>query len=57
MSVSINHVLLLTQDVDGMAKFFEQALELKAGQRPPFNFPGAWLWNDSSPIIHLGDEK
>jgi catechol 2,3-dioxygenase-like lactoylglutathione lyase family enzyme len=23
------------------------------GDRPPFNFPGAWLWLDDKPVVHL----
>jgi lactoylglutathione lyase len=53
MKIEINHVLLRTADIEGMIQFFEQSLNLENGYRPPFNFPGAWLWGDDKPLIHL----
>ncbi len=53
MSFSLNHIHLLTHDMEVMSQFFEQILELKKGYRPPFNFPGAWLWSDNKPLVHL----
>jgi lactoylglutathione lyase len=55
MKIEINHVLLRTADIEGMIQFFEQSLNLENGYRPPFNFPGAWLWGDDKPLIHLSE--
>ncbi len=55
MKIAINHVLIQTADIEGMIQFFEQSLNLENGYRPPFNFPGAWLWGDDKPLIHLSE--
>jgi lactoylglutathione lyase len=55
MKIEINHVLLRTADIEGMIQFFKQSLNLENGYRPPFDFPGAWLWDDDKPLIHLSE--
>ncbi len=55
MKIAINHILIRTADIEGMIQFFEQSLNLENGYRPPFNFPGAWLWGDGKPLIHLSE--
>ena len=55
MKLEINHLLIRTTDLDAMIRFFEQVLELKNGNRPPFSFTGAWLWADDKPLIHLSE--
>jgi len=55
MKLEINHILIRTTNLDAMIRFFEQALELKNGKRPPFAFTGAWLWSDDKPLIHLSE--
>ena len=55
MSITINHILIRPLDLEGMIRFFEQALGLKNGHRPPFPFPGAWLWSNDAPLIHLSE--
>jgi catechol 2,3-dioxygenase-like lactoylglutathione lyase family enzyme len=39
--------------VDGTRDFFVQALGLRDGERPPFNFPGAWLYCGDKAVIHI----
>jgi len=34
-------------------KFFVDILGLEDGKRPDFPFPGAWLYTDSTAVIHL----
>ena len=64
MSVTaVNHFTILTDDLPGTLAFYEEHLNLKAGARPPFTFPGAWLYADAGrgpdPILHViaGVEK
>jgi len=64
MSVTaVNHFTVLTDDLPGTLAFYEEHLNLKPGARPPFTFPGAWLYADAGkgpdPILHViaGVEK
>ena len=36
-------------------RFYEEVLGLKSGPRPAFNFPGAWLYSEGHPVLHLND--
>ena len=58
MSVTaMNHFTILTDDLPATLAFYEEHLNLKAGARPPFTFPGAWLYADGGkgpdPILHI----
>jgi catechol 2,3-dioxygenase-like lactoylglutathione lyase family enzyme len=58
MSVTaMNHFTILTDDLPATLAFYEEHLDLKAGARPPFKFPGAWLYADggrgAEPILHI----
>ena len=52
-----NHFTVLTDDLPATLAFYEEHLNLKAGARPPFRFPGAWLYADGGkgpdPILHI----
>ena len=49
----LDHVTLRTDDLETMKAFFTEVLGLTAGERPPFKFPGYWLYGDGTPVIHL----
>ena len=49
----MNHFTILTDDVDRTVAFYGEFLGLHAGPRPDFAFPGAWLYADRSPILHV----
>ena len=58
MSVTaVNHFTVLTDDLPATLAFYEEHLNLKPGARPPFTFPGAWLYADAGkgpdPILHI----
>lgn len=53
MNIEINHVLVQTRELKKMSRFFEQVVGLTEGVRPPFDFPGAWLYSDGKPVVHL----
>ena len=40
----LDHYSIRTTDVRRSVAFYEQALGFVAGARPPFGFPGAWLY-------------
>ena len=54
---AVNHFTILTDDLPATLAFYEAHLNLKAGARPPFTFPGAWLYADGGrgpePILHI----
>jgi len=54
MAVSgMNHFTILTDDVDATIAFYGELLGLAPGPRPPFTFPGAWLYAGGQPILHV----
>ena len=53
---ALDHVLVLSDDVDAARDFYCAALGLEAGERPPFDFAGHWLYAAGErPVIHLAD--
>ncbi len=50
---AMNHFTILTDDVEGTVGFYGQLLGLAAGLRPAFGFPGAWLYANGAPILHV----
>ncbi|WP_044560617.1 glyoxalase [Azospirillum sp. B4] len=49
----LDHATLRTADLEGTRAFLEAVLDLKPGYRPPFGFPGYWLYAEEGPIVHL----
>ena len=49
----LEHVLVLADDIDRTRDFYEQALGLRAGDRPPFPFTGHWLYAGERPCLHI----
>lgn len=45
MAYSLNHLSIRTTDLDATRVFYETVLGLTVGPRPPFPFPGLWLYN------------
>lgn len=54
-AVAMNHFTILTDDLDATLAFYDEFLDLHAGARPPFTFPGAWLYarGGSDAILHI----
>jgi catechol 2,3-dioxygenase-like lactoylglutathione lyase family enzyme len=55
-TTALDHVNILTDDLEATIAFYEQVLELKCGESPgdAFGFKGAWLFDASGhPIVHL----
>ena len=54
---AVNHFTVLTDDLPATLAFYEEHLNLRPGARPPFTFPGAWLYADAGrgkdPILHI----
>jgi catechol 2,3-dioxygenase-like lactoylglutathione lyase family enzyme len=53
----MNHFTILTDDLEATLAFYREVLDLAPGPRPPFTFPGAWLYADGGkgrePILHI----
>lgn len=49
----LDHVNIRTANLAVMTRFYEAVLGLTAGARPPFGFPGAWLYCGENPVVHL----
>jgi len=46
-----------TADLQKLVRFYEDALGFRDGARPPFDFPGNWLYLGDKPVVHLvGDD-
>ena len=50
---SLNHYTIRVRDLEATKNFYEQVVGLKAGDRPPLNFPGYWLYCGDVPTVHL----
>ena len=56
MSVGLlDHYNVSTRKLKETVKFYEDVLGFENGPRPPFNFPGAWLYSSGHPVLHLND--
>jgi catechol 2,3-dioxygenase-like lactoylglutathione lyase family enzyme len=54
-ATAMNHFTILTDDVPTTIAFYRELLGLTDGPRPPFDFPGAWLYSEGRPVLHLND--
>lgn len=54
-ATAMNHFTILTNDLEGTVSFYAEFLDLHPGDRPPFKFPGAWLYarGGHEPILHV----
>jgi catechol 2,3-dioxygenase-like lactoylglutathione lyase family enzyme len=56
MSVGgLDHYNVSTRKLSETIRFYEDVLGITNGPRPPFNFPGAWLYSAGHPVLHLND--
>jgi catechol 2,3-dioxygenase-like lactoylglutathione lyase family enzyme len=51
----MEHLLVLTDDIDETRDFYNSALGLEVGERPPLEFPGYWLYAGDVPCLHVAD--
>lgn len=56
MSVGVlDHFNIRTRKLGETVQFYEEVLDLKKGERPNFAFPGAWMYSEGKPVVHLVD--
>lgn len=53
MLQKLEHVNVRTSRLDEMTKWYVDVLGMENGDRPPFGFPGAWLYVGDTPAVHL----
>jgi catechol 2,3-dioxygenase-like lactoylglutathione lyase family enzyme len=55
--VKPSHYSIRTADLEKSQRFYTDVLQLRVGFRPPFNFPGVWLYPDQDEsefgVVHL----
>ena len=44
MALTLNHFSVRTPDLDASRRFYADVLGLTVGPRPPFPFPGLWMY-------------
>ena len=56
MSVGqLDHYNVSTRKLKETVEWYENVLGFTNGPRPQFNFPGAWLYSQGHPVLHLND--
>ena len=56
MSVGVlDHFNIRTRKLADTVRFYEDILGLQNGDRPNFAFPGAWMYSEGKPVVHLVD--
>lgn len=58
MGISLNHFSIRTVDLDACERFYCGLLGLSKGPRPPFPFPGLWLYagdtgDYANAVVHI----
>jgi catechol 2,3-dioxygenase-like lactoylglutathione lyase family enzyme len=51
----LEHVLVLTDDLEATRAFYCDVLGFEAGERPQLAFPGYWLYLDGVACVHIAD--
>jgi catechol 2,3-dioxygenase-like lactoylglutathione lyase family enzyme len=56
MSVTeMEHVLVLSDDIETTCEFYCTVIGLRAGARPPLEFPGYWLYVGDRACLHVAE--
>jgi catechol 2,3-dioxygenase-like lactoylglutathione lyase family enzyme len=54
---NLEHLLVLTDDIDATKEFYCGVLGLEKGERPPLEFPGYWLYLGGVPCVHVAERE
>jgi catechol 2,3-dioxygenase-like lactoylglutathione lyase family enzyme len=49
----LDHVTVNCAELARSRAFYAEVLGMEDGRRPPFPFPGAWLYVGDRPVVHL----
>ena len=50
MALALNHFSIRSLDLAACERFYTQVLGLRVGPRPPFTFPGLWLYEGDTSV-------
>jgi catechol 2,3-dioxygenase-like lactoylglutathione lyase family enzyme len=53
----LDHVNILTGNVDRTVDFLARVLGLEDGPRPAFRSPGHWLYRNGTAVVHVSDVR
>lgn len=55
----LDHVTIRTRPeaLGAVRDFYVEVLGLEEGERPPFTFPGHWLYVGGRPVVHLAGRE
>jgi catechol 2,3-dioxygenase-like lactoylglutathione lyase family enzyme len=54
---SLEHVLVLADDIDRTRDWYCGVVGLRVGDRPPLAFPGYWLYADGAACVHIAERR
>ena len=54
---NLNHVLVLTRDLEATRDFYVGVLGLEDGYRPPFPFAGHWIYLGDRAVVHVAENR
>lgn len=49
----LDHYSIRTPRLAETQRFYEDVMEMTAGPRPPFPFPGAWMYQGAIAMVHI----
>lgn len=49
----LDHYSIRTTRVEETRRFYVEVMGLRDGPRPPFKFPGAWLYSGEQAVVHV----
>ncbi|MDU8910799.1 VOC family protein [Aestuariicoccus sp. MJ-SS9] len=49
----LDHINIRTAKLDAMVDWYGEVLGMTPGPRPDFGIPGAWLYANGQPLVHL----
>ncbi len=54
---AMEHVLVLSDDIEATREFYCDVVGLRVGERPPLEFPGYWLYAGDTPCLHIAERQ
>ena len=54
---ALDHINILTGDIDRTRQFLTSVLGLEDGPRPAFGTPGHWLYRNGTAVVHVSDAR